>query len=53
MVTLTAKYAAFARPAPNSFEILVLFKCKHVMRLVMVNNKQKRHVTVTLLMVNW
>ena len=53
MVTLTAKYAAFALPSPNSFEILMLFKCKHVMRLVMVNNKQKRHVTVTLLMVNW
>jgi len=26
MVTLTAKYAAFGRSAPNSFEILVLFK---------------------------
>lgn len=40
MVTLTAKYAAFGLPAPNSFEIRVLFKWKHVMRLVMVNNKQ-------------
>ena len=38
MVTLTAKYAAFGLPAPNSFEILVLFKRKHVIGFVMVNN---------------
>ena len=41
MVTLTAKYAAFGLPAPNSFEILVLFKRKHVIGFVMVNNKLK------------
>jgi hypothetical protein len=36
-VTKTAKYAAFGLPAPNSFEILVLYMLrKHVTRFVII-----------------
>jgi hypothetical protein len=36
-VTKTAKYAAFGLPAPNSFEILVLYMLRnHVTRFVII-----------------